>query len=161
MRWAWSHGTLSGGILVSNGKGYCCSSKSVCVSPAAVRLGHGPHPRHCLAVLLSPEKVQNTCLRLSSCTRSSFLYGRHLRVEHEIMKRSPGYAAVHLLQNHIFFVGALLLFTPFNVLQVPNRLWGAEYSRIQCSIVQEVQLVQKYSSIVKHRTVQYSSTVVQ
>ena len=71
----------------------------VFVYPAAVRLGHDPYPRHCLAVLLSPDKAQNACLRLSSCIRSSFLCGRHLRVWHDLMERSPVYTAVQLFHK--------------------------------------------------------------
>ena len=100
---------LCGGILFSKGQGCCCSLESVFLSPAAVRLGHVPYPRHCLAVLLSPGTAQNAC-RLSSCSRSSLLCTRHLCVGHDLLERSPGCTAAQL-QNGIFFVCALLLCT--------------------------------------------------
>ena len=133
---------------------------------AAERLGHGPYPRHCLALLLSPDTAKNARIRMRSCTRSYFLCGRHLCVGHDLVERSPRCTAVQVLQKDVF-VGALLLFTPIYLLQVPNQLLDGEYS-IQCSIVQEVQrsnTVVSYSivmySTVQYRTVQYSNTVVQ
>ena len=61
---------------------------SLFVSPEAVRLAHGPYPRHCLAVL-SPDTGQTAGLRLSRRTPSSFLGCRHSCVGHDLTERSP------------------------------------------------------------------------
>ena len=148
-------------------------SLCVFVSPAAVWLGHGPYPRHCLAVL-SPDAAQNACLLLSSSARSSFLCGRHLRVGHDLMERFPWYTAVPFITKLQKKNGALLLFTPINIylLQVPNQLLDDEYSSIWYTVKYCMSTVSTVSntvvshSIVKCGTVQYrivqnSSTVVQ
>ena len=85
--------TRSGGCYFPMGRDAAAAlSLYVFVSPAAVRLGHGPYPRQCLAVLLSPDTVQHACLRC----------GRHLRVGHDLMERSPGHTAVQSLQLPFF-----------------------------------------------------------
>ena len=101
----------------------------VFVSPAAVRLGHGPYPRHSLAVLPSTDAAQNPA---SVCPAAlevpSFVVGIYFRGGHDLMERSPDYTAAQLSRKYLFFVGAVLLFTPIYLLQaVPNQLLDAEF----------------------------------
>ena len=58
----------------------------------------------------------------------SFVVCRHVRVGHDLMEGSLGYTAMQLSQNDLFFVGALLLCTPIDLLQVPTQLLDAENS---------------------------------
>ena len=134
--------------LFPEGKGCCgCSFESIFVSPAAVPLGYGPYPRHCLAVVLSSDTAKNACLRQSrSCTRSSFFCGPHLFVcwarSHGTVSRTiHGRATTKLL----FCVCALLLLcTIIYLLQswLPNQLLNATpeyilYTYLDATTVQQ------------------------
>ena len=65
----------------------------------------------------------------------SFMVCRHVRVGHDLMEGSLGYTAMQSSQNDLFFVGALLLCTPIDLVQVPTQLSDAETS-IQCTTEQ-------------------------